>query len=129
VHGKQVGYRIVSRDVWSFSLNTSPHQFVNRVVDQGETDLIVTMFAPDGQRFARFDGRGRGIERVSFLAEHAGTCRAFWATFETVFYSALVGETRPSPAAALRAAQKPMRAQNRWSHPYYWSGLVLQGES
>jgi CHAT domain-containing protein len=209
VPGKQVSYRIASRDVRSFSLNASPHQFINGVVDQGETDLIVTLFAPDGRRVARFDGRGRGIKRVSFLAEYAGTYRldvqtvatsvrpqpfrirfdegrrvqdlyslhlradlvvlsscetgvgkqvggeglasvargffyagaarvmaTLWrvddtatATFMALFYSALLRETHPSPAAALRAAQKAMRAQKRWIHPYCWSGFVLQGES
>jgi CHAT domain-containing protein len=32
------------------------------------------------------------------------------------------------PAAALRAAQDAVRAQRRWSAPYYWAGFVLQGE-
>jgi len=32
------------------------------------------------------------------------------------------------PAAALRAAQDAVRAQSRWSAPYYWAGFVLQGE-
>ena len=44
------------------------------------------------------------------------------------FYRGMLGKQRMSPAAALRAAQEKIRAEKRWAHPYYWSGLVLQGE-
>jgi CHAT domain-containing protein len=33
-----------------------------------------------------------------------------------------------SPAAALRAAPTSIRAERRWSAPYYWAGFTLQGE-
>ncbi len=35
------------------------------------------------------------------------------------------GET---PAAALRAAQRTIRQQRRWRHPYYWAAFVVQGD-
>jgi CHAT domain-containing protein len=33
-----------------------------------------------------------------------------------------------APAAALRAAQRRMRDDPVWSHPFHWAGFVLQGE-
>lgn len=43
------------------------------------------------------------------------------------FYRHLLrdGET---PAAALRAAQRTIRQQRRWRHPYYWAAFVVQGD-
>lgn len=32
------------------------------------------------------------------------------------------------PAAALRAAQRSIRAERRWMAPYFWAGFILQGE-
>ena len=32
-----------------------------------------------------------------------------------------------SAAAALRAAQAHVRAQEKWKHPYYWAAWVLWG--
>jgi CHAT domain-containing protein/Tfp pilus assembly protein PilF len=44
------------------------------------------------------------------------------------FYRKLLGTSRLSPAAALRAAQSEMFKHSRWHEPYFWAGLVLQGE-
>jgi CHAT domain-containing protein len=43
------------------------------------------------------------------------------------FYSHLFQEDL-SPSAALRAAQRDMRTDKRWSHPRYWAAFVVQGE-
>jgi CHAT domain-containing protein/Tfp pilus assembly protein PilF len=43
------------------------------------------------------------------------------------FYRGMLSEGL-RPAAALRAAQDALRAEKRWSAPYYWAGFVLQGE-
>ena len=44
-----------------------------------------------------------------------------------VFYRAMLVDGL-TPAAALRAAQRELRAQPRWADPYYWAAFVLQGE-
>jgi CHAT domain-containing protein len=44
-----------------------------------------------------------------------------------LFYKA-IEQDRLRPAAALRRAQMQIRRQQRWSHPYYWAGFVIQGE-
>jgi CHAT domain-containing protein/tetratricopeptide (TPR) repeat protein len=43
------------------------------------------------------------------------------------FYRAML-ERKLAPAAALRAAQRELRATKRWEAPYYWAAFVLQGE-
>jgi CHAT domain-containing protein/Tfp pilus assembly protein PilF len=49
------------------------------------------------------------------------------ASLMTAFYKALLKDALP-PAAALRKAQSYMRADPRWSSPYYWSGFQLYGD-
>jgi CHAT domain-containing protein len=44
-----------------------------------------------------------------------------------LFYEGMLTRRLP-PAAALRAAQRSLAAQPRWSSPFYWSGFVLQGD-
>lgn len=43
------------------------------------------------------------------------------------FYKGLLRDGL-TPAAALRAAKIEMRKQERWRHPYYWAGFILQGD-
>lgn len=49
------------------------------------------------------------------------------AELMTHFYEHLLrhGDT---PTAALRAAQRAVRQQRRWRHPYYWAAFVVQGD-
>ena len=69
---------------------------------------------------------------------HAGAHRvvaSLWkvddeATAELMqrFYQHLLGRTRMTPAAALRAAQLEIAAIPRWREPYYWAGFALYGD-
>ena len=43
------------------------------------------------------------------------------------FYRHLLTERR-SPAAALRSAQRELRAQARFAAPHDWAGFVLEGD-
>jgi CHAT domain-containing protein/tetratricopeptide (TPR) repeat protein len=45
----------------------------------------------------------------------------------TEFYRAMF-KRGLTPPAALQAAQIELRKSERWAHPYYWAGFVLQGE-
>jgi CHAT domain-containing protein len=99
-------------------------------------DLVV-LSACDTAVGKQVSGEGLlSVARGFFYAGAARVMATLWrvddtatATFMALFYEALLGEAHPSPAAALRAAQTAMRAQQRWSDPYYWSGFVLQGAS
>jgi CHAT domain-containing protein len=45
----------------------------------------------------------------------------------TRFYQLLL-EEKLAPAEALRAAQRAMRRERRYSAPHPWAGWVLQGD-
>lgn len=75
-----------------------------------------------------------GLTRGFIYAGSKSVIASLWkvddaATAELMryFYSALLKDGLP-PAAALKAAKKAVRAQERWRAPYFWAGFVLQGE-
>jgi CHAT domain-containing protein/tetratricopeptide (TPR) repeat protein len=81
--------------------------------------------------------RGEGLVGVVRGFMYAGAQRvvaSLWrvdddATSELmrIFYREML-ERRRTPAAALRQAQLAIRAQPRWSAPFFWAAFVLQGE-
>lgn len=81
--------------------------------------------------------RGEGVVSLAHAFFRAGASRVvvtLWpvddeATADLMrhFYRALLLE-RATPAAALRQAQLALRADPRFSAPFYWAGFVLQGE-
>jgi CHAT domain-containing protein len=83
------------------------------------------------------DVRGEGLLSLTRSFMFAGTPRvvaSLWqvgdaATAELMkrLYTGLLTKGM-SPAAALRAAQRELAADPRWSAPYYWAGFVLQGD-
>jgi CHAT domain-containing protein len=80
---------------------------------------------------------GEGVIGLARGFLHAGARRvvaSLWSVDDQAtarlmehFYSELF-KTKLSPAAALAAAQRKLRAEPRWSHPVYWAGFVLQGD-
>ncbi len=83
------------------------------------------------------DVRGEGLLGLSRGFMYAGAPRvvaSLWkvpdrATAELMraFYRGVLVQEL-SPAAALRAAQRTVRAEKLWSSPYYWAAFVLQGD-
>ncbi len=83
------------------------------------------------------DVRGEGLVGLTRGFLYAGArsvVASLWqvddvATAElmTRFYRHLLAERQP-PAAALRAAQRELARDPRWSAPYFWAGFVIQGE-
>lgn len=81
--------------------------------------------------------RGEGLLGLSRGFMYAGAPRvvaSLWqvpdrATSElmTRFYRGILVKGL-RPAAALRAAQMEIRAEKRWSSPYYWAAFILQGD-
>jgi CHAT domain-containing protein/tetratricopeptide (TPR) repeat protein len=81
--------------------------------------------------------RGEGLVGLTRGFMYAGTPRvvaSLWevndlATAELMkkFYAGLL-QQKLRPAAALRAAQRQMAQEPRWSSPYFWAGFVLQGD-
>ena len=83
------------------------------------------------------DIRGEGLVGLTRAFMYAGTPRvvaSLWRVPDSAtaalmqrFYRALLTENR-RPAEALRLAQESVRAERRWSAPYYWAGFTLAGE-
>ncbi|HWP43188.1 MAG TPA: CHAT domain-containing tetratricopeptide repeat protein [Blastocatellia bacterium] len=81
--------------------------------------------------------RGEGIVGLTRGFMYAGAARvvaSLWkvsdaGTAELMkrFYRGMFAR-KLRPAAALRAAQVEMLAEQRWRSPYYWAAFVLQGE-
>lgn len=97
-------------------------------------DLVV-LGACDGA-----SGPLQGAEGPFSLARaffHAGARRvlaSLWAVDDRAgsalmghFYEGLLRQGLPPPQA-LERAQRKLRAEPRWSAPYYWAGYVLQGD-
>jgi CHAT domain-containing protein len=74
------------------------------------------------------------LSRAFFIAGARGSLVTLWsvddaatAALMEVFYRALLREGQ-SPAAALRTAQRAIRARPQWMDPYFWAGFELQGD-
>jgi CHAT domain-containing protein len=75
-----------------------------------------------------------GLTRGFFQAGASRVMASLWpvrdqATAELMarFYQAFLGDGL-TPAAALRQAQRELRARPQWRDPFYWSPFVLQGD-
>ena len=83
------------------------------------------------------DIRGEGLIGLTRGFMYAGAARvvsSLWrvpdiatATLMQRFYRGILVD-HLAPAASLREAQRSVRADPRWSAPYYWAGFVIQGE-
>jgi CHAT domain-containing protein len=82
--------------------------------------------------------RGEGMIGLVRGFMHAGAPRvvaSLWQVDDRVtadlvqrLYRHMLGPSRLSAAAALRAAQRELAATTQYQSPYYWAGFVLQGE-
>jgi CHAT domain-containing protein/predicted negative regulator of RcsB-dependent stress response len=75
-----------------------------------------------------------GLSRAFFIAGARRTVVSLWpvddratAALMAELYRALLVAGR-SPAAALREAQRAIRARPPWRDPYFWAGFELQGD-
>ena len=57
-----------------------------------------------------------------------GARRSRIRTFIKKVENAIASGDKEAASAALRAAQVELSKHPRWSAPFYWAGLVLQGE-
>lgn len=97
-------------------------------------DLVVLSACRTG---AGREVRGEGLVGLTQSFFEAGAARVLASLWDVAdeptarlmerFYRELLGNGRP-PAAALREAQRSLRADPRWAAPYYWAGFVLAGD-
>ena len=96
---------------------------------------LVTLSACRSARGTDLPGEGLMSLTRGFLYAGAGAVLAsLWdvddrATAELMrrFYRGYA-QPKLGPPAALRAAQRSLRAEPGWEHPYYWAAFTLQGE-
>jgi CHAT domain-containing protein/Flp pilus assembly protein TadD len=93
----------------TLGVTTEAGQLVSADIDQYESDLMVTVVAPDGRRLIVRDARERGIEPIAFVSDQAGTygleVRAVARSARRLPFSALVSPPRP-PVASDDARQE-----------------------
>jgi CHAT domain-containing protein/tetratricopeptide (TPR) repeat protein len=115
-----------------------PQEGVLRLHDMGRLRLNAELVVLSGCQTAvgrEVAGEGAiGLTRGFMAAGARRIVASLWqvddlATSElmTRFYRGMLERGLPA-AGALRAAQQEMAASPRWSHPYFWAGLVAQGE-
>jgi CHAT domain-containing protein len=81
--------------------------------------------------------KGEGLVGLARAFIYAGAPRVVASLWEVSdlataqlmksFYRGML-QRHLSPAAALRAAQRELSRDRRWTAPYFWAGFVLQGE-
>ena len=82
------------------------------------------------------DGEGLiGLSRAFLAAGASGVVATLWQVDDSatahlvrVFYERML-RGGLTPGAALHAAQHSVRAQAKWSHPFYWAGFIYTGGS
>lgn len=100
-------------------------------------DLVV-LSACETARGKLLPGEGLlGLSHAFFEAGSRANVVTLWKVDDEAtsflmdsFYEGLL-QDRLSPAAALRRAQRALRAapgKKEWSHPYYWAGFLVQGD-
>jgi CHAT domain-containing protein len=98
-------------------------------------DLVV-ISACDGAIGKEVQGEGLvGLVRGFMYAGSRRVLASLWkaddeatSALMLAFYRGMF-ERRLTPAAALQAAQLEVRQVNRWRHPFYWAGFILQGDA
>lgn len=120
------------------SADGQPRPGLLRLHDIGRLPLNAELVVLSGcQTAVGREVRGEGLIGLGRGFMSAGAQRvaaSLWrvqdrATAELMahFYRHLLQEGA-TPAAALRAAQRAIRQQRRWRHPYYWAAFVIQGD-
>lgn len=115
-----------------------PQDGVLRLDEIGRLDLAADLVVLSACRTAlgrELRGEGLlGLTRAFFLAGARRVVATLWevqddatAVLMERFHRAHLQRGVP-PGEALRQAQQSLRADPRWSAPYYWSGFVLEGE-
>jgi len=73
--GKTIERDLAGGESHSHLIALASGQFLHAVIAQGQTDLMATLFGPDGRQAGQFDGRWNGPETVCYVAEASGSYR------------------------------------------------------
>ena len=88
---------LTSVSIHAYTLELQPEYFVYGFVNQESVDVVVTIYNPEGEKTAEFDGPGRGKESFQFETKTGGVYRIEVAPFEENKgdYSILVSVAEP----------------------------------
>ena len=73
--GKTVERDLAGGESHTYLISLASGQFLHAVIGQRQTDLMATLFGPDGRQVGQFDGRWYGPEPVCYVAEASGNYR------------------------------------------------------
>jgi len=73
--GKTVERDLAGGESHTYLISLASGQFLHAVIAQRQTDLMATLFGPDGRQVGQFDGRWYGPEPVCYVAEASGNYR------------------------------------------------------
>ncbi|MFU8859547.1 MAG: serine hydrolase [Cyclonatronaceae bacterium] len=102
--GESIHSTLTSASTHIFTIELDPDQFVHGFVNQESVDVVVTIYNPEGEKAAEFDGPARGKEFFQFTTKAGGVYRIEVKPFEEGEgdYSILVSIAEPvatDPAA------------------------------
>jgi CHAT domain-containing protein len=73
--GKTVERDLAGGESHTYLISLASGQFLHAVIAQRQTDLMATLFGPDGRQVGQFDGLWHGPEPVCYVAEASGSYR------------------------------------------------------
>ncbi len=120
--GKPIEREMTASDVHSYQVTLAAGQFLRAVVEQRGIDVVVTVFAPDGQKLAEIDSPNgtQGPEPVTIEAKVAGAyrleIRALEKEAQPGRYEARIEEllTAEEHAKRLEAERAKTEATKNW---------------
>jgi CubicO group peptidase (beta-lactamase class C family) len=104
--GESIQSTLTSASTHTFTIELEPDYFVHGFVNQESVDVVVTIYNPEGEKAAEFDGPARGKESFQFTTRAGGVYRIEVAPFEEGEgdYSIMVSIAEPvavDPAARI----------------------------
>lgn len=75
--GKPIERELAGGQVHSYTIDLTPDQFLHAIVEQRGIDVVVTLFAPTGEKLAEVDSPNgtQGVEPVVLIVEAPGAHR------------------------------------------------------
>lgn len=80
--GDKIQNTLTSESIHAYTIELGPDHFMYGLVNQESVDVVVTIYNPEGDKSAEFDGPGRGKETFQFETKSGGVYRIEVAPFE-----------------------------------------------
>jgi erythromycin esterase len=116
-NGKPIERQLKAAEIHNFNVRLEAGQFFDAAVDQRGIDVVVNVFAPDGNKIAEIDSPNgiQGDEPIAFQAKTVGTYRIEVASLEKDAqpgrYEIRINEILSAGAYAARLAETTRKQQ------------------